>query len=195
MSGLRQFAFKQYWKVHVFCLMMMVIFRMFMSVQMGLLLWVALILSVLGSGCYTFTKPHELSKDIYTLMAVTSCVSLSIVAQRFLWIALRIDFRNLFFFLVSMLVFAGIVIVRMRIKEHERKRKRLTVREKIIKFRYAGWYFLLFLFFYQLILGYLLRPNFLTVLALSVAHANLLLSIWTYFDIRKLYARKQNRHI
>lgn len=190
MSGLRQFAFKQYLKVHIFCLLMMVIFRIFMNIQMGLMQWIVLILSVLGSIIYISTKPFMLSKDIYAVMAVTSCISLSITAQRFLWIALRIDLRNMFYFSLSMLIFAGIVAVWFRVKSRNRERKNRMIREKIKRLRYTGWFFLLFLFFYQLILSYLLRPNFLTVLALSVSHGNLLLVIWTYFDVRRLYVSK-----
>lgn len=188
MNGLRQFAFKQYLKVHIFCLLMMVIFRLFMNVQMGFMLWIAVIFSVLGSGIYTLTKPFMLSKEVYAVMAVTSCISLSIIAQRFLWIALRIDLRNMFYFLLSMLTFAGIVAVGLRMKGRHPKRRKKTARGTIKKLRATGWFFLLFLFFYQLILSYLLRPNFLTVLALLTSHVNLLLVIWTYFDVRKLYA-------
>jgi len=191
MSGLRQFAFKQYFKVHIFCLLMMGIFRIFMNVQMGFVLWFVLILSIFGSIIYLVTKPFMLSKDVYTVMAVSSCISLSMIAQRFLWIAFRIDLRNMLYFLVSMLVFATIVTMWLRMKGYKRKRKKKhqTIREKVNKLRYVGWFFLLFLFFYQVILSYLLRPNFLTVLALTVSHMNLLLIIWTYFDVRKLHLK------
>jgi hypothetical protein len=162
-----------------------------MNVQMGLMLWIALILSVLASGISLLTKPFMLSKDIYTIMAVTSCISLSIIAQRFLWIALRIDLRNMGYFLLSMLMFATLVAVGLRIKGRNKKSESRTAREKIKKLRYMGWLFLLFLFFYQLILSYLLRPNFLTVLALSVSYTNLLLMMWTYFDVRRLYVSRR----
>lgn len=190
MSGLRQFAFKQYLKVHIFCLLMMVIFRIFMNIQMGFMLWVVLILSTLGIISYSLTKPFMLSKEIYAVMAVTSCISLSIIVQRFLWIALRIDLRNMLYFFLSMLIFASIVTLSFCVKGRNKKKQHRSVREKIKRLRYTGWVFLLFLFFYQLILSYLLRPNFLTVLALTVSHVNLVLIIWTYFDVKRMYVSK-----
>lgn len=190
MSGLRQFAFKQYLKVHIFCLLMIIIFRIFMNVQTGFMMWTVLILSTFGVVLYLLTKPFMLSKDIYAVMAVTSCISLSIIVQRFLLIAFRIDFRNMLYFFLSMLFFASIVAVPFRTKGCKKKNKNKSIRKKIESLRYTGWLFLLFLFFYQLILSYLLRPNFLTVLALLVSHINLLLIIWTYFDVRRMYVTK-----
>ena len=189
MNSLRQFAFRQYLKVHIFCLLMMVIFRIFMTIQMGFMLWIVLLSSTFGSIVYLVTKPFMLSKDTYTVMAVTSCISLSIIAQRFLWIAFRIDWRNMLFFFLSMLLFASLIAVWFR-KKGWYRRKNQTMREKIGRLRYTGWSFFFFLFFYQLILSYLLRPNFLTVLALTVSHMNVLLMMWTYFDVRRLYVSK-----
>jgi len=170
---------------------MMVIFRLFMDVNLGFLLWMVLVLSTLCSGVYLCLKPYMVTKDIYALMAISSCFSFSIIALRFLWIALRIDLVNMMYFLFSMLVFAMIIVI---VKKRRRKGgKKRRVRQKVdaTKYiRYLAWGFLLFLFFYQLILSYLLRPNFLTVLALSVSHLNLLLIIWTYFDVKKLYEMK-----
>lgn len=190
MSGLRQFAFRQYLKIHIFCLLMMVIFRVFMNIQMGFMLWIVLILSTMGIIINILTKPFMLSKDIYAVMAVTSCISLSIIVQCFLWIAFRIDLRNMLYFLLSMLIFAGIVAVSFRMKGRNKKRKSISFRKKVERLRHMGWLLLLFLFFYQLILSYLLRPNLLTVLALTVSHANLLLIMWTYFDVRRMYVSK-----
>ena len=89
-----------------------------------------------------------------------------------------------------MLIFAGIVAGCMKVVNWRKKKK--FKRVGFVKcMRYFGWGFLVFLFFYQLILSYLLRPNFLTVLALSISHVNLLLIIWTYFDVKKLYRRRR----
>jgi len=129
-----------------------------------------------------------ITKDIYAMMAISSCFSFSTIALRFLWIALRIDLVNMMYFLFSMLVFAIVIAV---VKKGRRKKRRVRQKVDATKYiRYLAWGFLLFLFFYQLVLSYLLRPNFLTVLALSVSHLNLLLIIWTYFDVRKLYEGK-----
>ena len=191
MSKFRLFCFKQFYKVHIFCLLMMVVFRLFMNVNWGLLLWVVIIISTFCIGIYLFHKPIMVTKDVYAVMAISSCISLSIIAQRFLFTALRIDIVNMLYFFLSMIAFAAIVLGIMKITGWRRRR---GIRRKIgfIKFmRYLGWGFLVFLFFYQIVLSYLLRPNFLTVMALSVSHANLLLIIWTYFDVRRLYRRKR----
>jgi len=191
MSGFRLFCFKQFFKVHIFCLLMMVVFRLFMNVNLGFLLVVALIVSTLSSGLYLLYKPFMVTKDIYAIMAISSCISLSIIAQRFLWIALRIDLLNMMYFFLSLLIFAGIVVICVKFDDR-RKRRKFKRKINVVKgMRYFGWGVLLFLFFYQLILSYLLRPNFLTVMALSVSHVNLLLIIWTYFDVRKLYAPRR----
>lgn len=191
MSGFRLFCFKQFFKVHVFCLLMMVVFRLFMSMNLGFFLWIVVVVSVFCIGIYLLYKPAMITKDVYAIMAISSCISLSIIAQRFLWVALRIDLVNVLYFFLLMLIFAGIIGVSMKLGGWRKKR---GLRRKIgfVKFmRYLGWGFLVFLFFYQLILSYLLRPNFLTVMALSISHANLLLIIWTYFDVKKLYLRKR----
>ena len=196
MSGFRLFCFKQFFKVHLFCLLMMVVFRLFMNVNLGFLLWIALLISTSCSVIYLFLEPYMITKDIYAMMAISSCISFSIIAVSFLWIALRIDLVNMMYFLFSMLVFAAIVAVVKKDGRKSRKKGRGRRRRKvdIVKtMRYLGWGFLLFLFFYQLILSYLLRPNFLTVLALSVSHLNLLLIIWTYFDVKKLYGMKKQK--
>jgi len=193
MSGFRLFCFKQFFKVHIFCLAMMVVFRMFMGVSLGLMLWIALIVSTAASWCYLSTKPHQLTKDTYAVMAVASCFSLSIIAGRFLWIALSIDWGNLMFFLIAMVVLAVIVVGATRVAQSRKKRKRKRIRTQknaITYLRLVSWGFFGFLFFYQLILSFLLRPNFLTVMALSISHFNLLLIIWTYFDIGRLYSSK-----
>jgi len=188
MSGFRLFCFNQFFKVHLFCLLMMVIFRLFMGVRLGFLLWIVLIVSTICSGIYLCLKPYMITKDIYAIMAICSCFSFSIIAQRFLWIALRIDLANIMYFLLSMSVFATVIMV---VKKRKRKKRKVKKEVHVATYiRYLAWGFLLFLFFYQLILSYLLRPNFLTVLALSVSHLNLLLIIWTYFDVRKLYRGK-----
>jgi len=191
MSGFRLFCFKQFFKVHLFCLLMMAIFRLFMNVNLGFLLWIVLIISTLCSGIYMLYKPFMITKDVYAMMAISSCISLSIIAQRFLWIALRIDLVNIMYFLLSILIYGGIVMGVTKLKGRKKRRRHRQKIEMIKRLRYLGWGFLLFLFFYQLILSYLLRPNFLTVLALSVSHLNLLLIIWTYFDVRKLYEMKK----
>ena len=186
MSGFRLFCFKQFFKIHLFCLLMMVVFRLFMNVNLGFFLWVVLIVSAFFSVVHLCLKPYMITKDIYAMMAISSCVSFSIIAHRFLWIALRIDLFNMMYFFLSMLIFAAIVMIVRGRKKKKRAPQRREV--DIVKYlRYLGWGFLLFLFFYQLILSYLLRPNFLTVLALSVSHTNLLLIIWTYFDVKRLY--------
>lgn len=191
MSGFRLFCFKQFFKVHVFCLLMMVVFRMFMNVNLGVLLWMVLIISTLCSLTYLLIKPFAVTKDIYAIMAISSCISLSIIAQRFLWVALRIDLINMAYFLLSMVIYGMIVMAVVRLKGRGKKRRSRKKKDMIKRLRYLGWGFLLFLFFYQLVLSYLLRPNFLTVLALSVSHINLLLIMWTYFDVKKLYEVKK----
>jgi len=200
MSGFRLFCFKQFFKVHVFCLLMMAVFRLFMNVNLGFMLWIVLLVSTVSSGIYLFQKPYTITKDVYALMAISSCISLSLIAQRFLWIALRIDLINMMHFLFSMVIFALIVGGISHLKGQKKRRyhryqsHHRRVGKKVDWFkrlRYVGWSFLLFLFFYQIVLSYLLRPNFLTVMALSISHGNLLLIIWTYFDVRKLYERKR----
>jgi len=164
-----------------------------MNVSFGLLLWIVVIVSTSCIGIYLFYKPYiaskpfMITKDVYTIMAVSSCISLSIIAQRFLFIALRIDLINMLYFFLLMVLFAGIVAGSMKVMGW-RKKKGIRRKGSFLKIiRHLGWGFLLFLFFYQLVLSYLLRPNFLTVMALSVSHVNLLLIIWTYFDVRRLY--------
>ena len=191
MSGFRLFCFKQFCKIHVFCLLMMIVFKLFMNVNLGFLLWIVVIISTLSIGLYLLYKPLIITKDIYAIMAVSSCVSLSIIAQRFLWIALRIDLINMFYFFLLMLIFAGIVVGSLKVLGWQKKRGKGCKMDFVKLMRYVGWSFLVFLFFYQLILSYLLRPNFLTVMALSVSHTNLLLIIWTYFDVKKLYRNKR----
>ena len=191
MSGFRLFCFKQFFKVHVFCLLMMMIFKFFMNVNLGLLLWTVVVISTICIGIYLFFKPQRITKDIYAIMAVSSCISLSIIAQRFLWIALRIDLVNMMYFFLAMLIFAAVIAVSLRLGGWQRKRKNRRKKVSLIKcLRYLGWGLLLFLFFYQLVLSYMLRPNFLTVMALTISHINLLLIIWTYFDVKKLYAQR-----
>ena len=193
MSGFRLFCFKQFFKVHVFCLLMMIIFKFFMNVNLGLLLWIVIIISCLCVGIYLRVQPRMITKDIYAIMAVSSCISLSIIAQRFLWIALRIDLINMMYFFLAMLIFAVVVAGSLKLGGRS-KRKKYRRKVSFVKYlRYLGWGLLLFLFFYQLVLSYLLRPNFLTVLALSISHINLLLIIWTYFDVKKLYERKSRK--
>jgi len=169
---------------------MMVIFKLFMRVNLGFFLWIVVIISTLCIVIYLFYEPKMITKDVYAVMAVSSCISFFIIAQRFLWIALRIEFMNIMYFFLLMVVFAGIVAGSMKLRGWQKKnrfRKKVSFAKCM---KYGGWGFLVFLFFYQMILSYLLRPNFLTVMALSVSHANLLLIIWTYFDVRKLYRRK-----
>ena len=194
MSGFRLFCFKQFFKVHIFCLLMTAVFRLFMNVNLGFMLWLVLFVSTFSSGLYLLQRPYTITKDTYAILAVSACVSMSIIAQRFLWIALRIDLINMMYFLLSMLIFALIVVGKRHLanqKKHRYYRYRTQRKVDWLKrLRYIGWIFLLFLFFYQLILSYLLRPNFLTVMALSISHGNLLLIIWTYFDIKRLYAPK-----
>lgn len=193
MSAFRLFCFKQFFKVHIFCLMMMVVFRLFMNTSFGLLLWIALIASTFCSGVYLSHKPYMVTKDMYATVAIAACISLSIIAQRFLWIALRIDLLNMMYFLLSMLIFATLVAYGMRVKDKKKRWRKPKKVDWFLVFRYAGWGFLLFLFFYQLVLSYLLRPNFLTVMALTISHGNLLLLIWTYFDVKQMYAKKRYR--
>lgn len=187
MSAFRLFCFKQFFKVHIFCLLMLVVFRIFMNMNFNFFLWVVFILSTLCSGIYLLMKPFMVTRDIYAITAVLSCISLSIIARRFLWVALRIDLINMMYFFLSMLVFAVIIAIGMKFGGRRRSKKYKNAKARIKKLRYIGWFFLLFLFFYQLILSYLLRPNFLTVMALTISHVNLLLVMWTYFDVRRLY--------
>ena len=187
MSAFRLFCFKQFFKVHIFCLLMLVVFRIFMNMNFNFFLWVVFILSTLCSGIYLLMKPFMVTRDIYAIMAVLSCISLSIIARRFLWVALRIDLINMMYFFLSMLIFAVIIAIGMKLGGRRRSKKYKNAKARIKKLRYVGWFFLLFLFFYQLILSYLLRPNFLTVMALTISHVNLLLVMWTYFDVRRLY--------
>ena len=188
MSKFRLFCFKQFCKVHVFCLLMMAVFMLFMNVSLSFLLWIVIIISTLCIGIYFLSKSHMITKDTYAIMAVSSCISLSIIAQRFLFIALGIDLRDVMYFFLMMLTFAGIVAGCMKAIGW------IGFRQKVGFVRcmqYFCWAFLVFLFFYQLILSFLLQPNFLTVLALSISHSSLLLIIWTYFDVRKLYRRRR----
>ena len=197
MSRFRLFCFKQFCKVHVFCLLMMLVFRIFMNVNLGFILWIVAIISTLCIGIYLFykpymiKKPYMITKDIYAIMAISSCLCLSFIAQRFLFIALGIDLTNMVHFFLLMLIFAGIVAGSMKLIGW-RKKHGFRYQISFVKLmRYLGWGFLVFLFFYQLILSYLLRPNFLTVLALSISHGNLLLIIWTYFDVKQLYQKRR----
>lgn len=192
MEGFRLFCFKQFFKIHLFCLAMMVVFKLFMHVRFNVLLWLVLIFSIFCCGLYLRTKPYMLTKEIYATTAISSSFCMSIIAQRFLWIALRIDFLNMLYFFLSMVIFAMIISFALKFKT---KKKQPRFRKKVCwvtRLRYMGWGFFLFLFFYQLILSYLLRPNFLTVMALSISHGNLLLIMWTYFDIKKLYGKKSS---
>jgi len=168
---------------------MMVIFRLFMGVSLGVTLWIAMIISALATSGYLFLKPFLITRDTYTIMAISSCISLSIIAGHFLWIALSIDWGNLMFFLIAMVVFAVIVLASSKLLRKRKKKKR-TKTDYFTYLRIVGWGFLGFLFFYQVILSFLLRPNFLTVMALAISHFNLLLIIWTYFDIGRLYGSK-----
>ncbi|MCL1990639.1 MAG: hypothetical protein FWG67_07105 [Defluviitaleaceae bacterium] len=153
----------------------------------------AIFFSTLGSGIYLSHKPYMITKDIYAIMAVSSCLSLSIIAQRFLWIAFRIDLMNMMYFFLAMFMFAFIAASAMKLKRRKKK-KRIKKRINWLKrLSYIGWGFLMFLFFYQLMLSYLLRPNFLTVMALSISHGNLLLIMWTYVDVKQLYEPRKRR--
>lgn len=190
MSGFRLFCFKQFFKVHVFCLLMMAVFRLLMNVNLGFLLWIALFVSSFSSGLYLLQKPYTITKDTYAILAISSCVSLSIIAQRFLLIALRIDLMNMMYFLLSIVIFGLIVAWQMHSKDQRKQKRHRKKVDWLKRLRYIGWGFLLFLFFYQLVLSYVLRPNFLTVMALSISHGNLLLIIWTYFDVKRLYASR-----
>jgi len=187
MSVFRLFCFKQFFKVHVFCLAMLVIFRLVMNINFGVMQSVVLLFSTLCSGVYLFLKPFMITKDIYALMAILSCTSLSMITWRLLLVALGIDFVNMMYFFLSMLIFTLIIVGSQTLWQKRRKRRPLKKRLKNL--RYLGWGFMVFLFLYQLVLSYLLRPNFLTVMALTISHANLLLMIWTYFDLKRLYAR------
>ena len=190
MSGFRLFCFKQFFKVHVFCLVMMVIFRLFMNVNLGFTLWIAMVISVLFSSYYLLTKSFMITRDTYALMAIASCVSLSIIAGHFLWIAIGVDLMNMIYFLMAMVVFAICITISVQFKRSKKKKKNRKQFDLIKFLRIIGWSFFGFLFFYQLVLSYLLRPNFLTVMALAISHFNLLLIIWTYFDIGRLYSSK-----
>ena len=186
MSRLRLFLFKQYFKIHVFCLLMIVTFRLFMNVRVGFLLWLVIVISACNVLIGLATKTYFLSKDVYTIVAASACFSLSLISWRFLWVALAIDLRNMSHFLIAMLLFAGVTFVITKLLPHRKRRPRKSGR-LMRKLRYTGWALLVFLFFYQVVLSYLLRPNFLTVLSLSVSHVNLLVIIWTYFDLKKLH--------
>jgi len=192
MSRLHQFLFKQYFKIHVFCLLMIVTFRFLMDVHVGLFMWLVVVTSVCSVLIGITTKPFFLSKDVYAIVAVSACFSLTLVSWRFLWVALAIDLRNMMHFLVVMLIFALVTFIISKKLPH-RKRKSWRSKRLIRRLKYIGWSLLVFLFFYQVVLSYLLRPNFLTVLSLSVSHVNLLVIIWTYFDLRKLYRLQRLR--
>ena len=187
MSRFRLFCFKQFFKVHFFCMMMLAVFRLFMGVHLGVVLGVSFGVSVVGSLSYLLIKPYQLTRKIYSAMAISASLSLTIVSCKFLWIALAIDFINMIYFLIAMVVFSVLITLGARYFEKRKKRKRKTSVDLIKFFRILGWCFFAFLFFYQLVLSYLLRPNFLTVLALSISHFNLVLIIWTYFDVGRLY--------
>jgi len=186
MSRLRLFLFKQYFKIHVFCLLMIVILRTFMDVRAGFLLWLVIIVSTGNVLIGLTTKAHLVSKDVYTIVATSACFSLTLISWRFLWVALAIDLRNMSHFLVAMIIFSGLTFLISKLLPYRRRRRRRS-RWRISHLRYVGWTLLIFLFFYQVILSYLLRPNFLTVLSLSVSHMNLLVLMWTYFDLKKLH--------
>jgi len=169
---------------------MMVIFRLFMNVNLGFTLWIAMVISVLFSSYYLLTKSFMITRDTYALMAIASCVSLSIIAGHFLWIAIGVDLMNMIYFLMAMVVFAICITISVQFKRSKKKKKNRKQFDLIKFLRIIGWSFFGFLFFYQLVLSYLLRPNFLTVMALAISHFNLLLIIWTYFDIGRLYSSK-----
>ena len=199
MSGLRLFCFKQFFKLHVFVLVMLVIFRLFMNVHFGGLLWGAFVISFCNVSLHLAIKPFKITGFLYVTTAVSGCVSLTIISWRFLLVALGIDVKNMLYFLCSMVLFGGLVYLYVIYKKNRNKQRRKRRTPWHRKLRYMGWVFLLFLFFYQLILSYLLRPNFLTVMALTVSHLNLLLIMWTYFDVKQLclvgdgYANKSNK--
>lgn len=165
---------------------MIVIFRLFMDVGTGFFLWLVVVISLCNLLIGLVTKAYALSKDVYTVVAVSACFSLTLVSWRFLWVALAIDLRNMFHFLMAMLIFSGLTFILTKLRPYRKRRSQKSGRW-IRKLRYTGWTLMVFLFFYQVVLSYLLRPNFLTVLSLSVSHVNLLVIIWTYFDLKKLH--------
>jgi len=189
MTRLRLFCFKQFFKIHIFCVLMTLVFNFFMKTNFGIDLWFVLILSTVNILIFLFTRKFKITCDHYTFAAITSCISLSIITVRFLWVAFFIDLFNMIYFFTSLLIFGIIVAVVIKMKSSKSKVKKRKNVDIIKRLRYLGWSFLLFLFFYQLILSYLLRPNFLTVMALSISHLNLLLIMWTYFDILQLYKK------
>lgn len=194
MSKLRLFCYKQFFKIHIFCLLMMVVFRLIMNVELGFFMWISLIISVFCTLIHSFTKSDEITEYMYAIMAVLTCISLSLVTKRMLIIALRIDIRNFFYFLIAMSIFA--IFVMWCTRAYDRRRINSSRKEhgKIDygkRFQYLGWAFLIFLFFYQIILSYVLRPNVLTIIALSISHLNLLLIMFTYFDLKNLNTSKR----
>ena len=189
MTKIHIFLFKQYQKIHVFCLLMLIAFQIVMNVRMNSFLWLAAFSSIFANLVYFATNPNKLKRRTYTLLAISSCFSLTTIAIRFLWIAFMIDLRNIRAFFLGMLIFGCLVILATKFIPY-RKKSKLTLEKLTSRLKIVGWGLMIFLFFYQITLSYIFRPNFLTITSLTVSHFNLILVIWVYFDIKRLYQIK-----
>ena len=183
MSRLRMWLFKQHAKIQIFSLMMLAINRWLMQLSNPFIANTIIVVAIAGLILYMSVKIWEITADIYAISATLSCLNLGLVSLRFSIIAFRIDFRNILVFFGSLLLFTFILLWYSRRK----KRKKHHQWTKII--RKIGWGFSLFFFFYQLVLGYILRPNFLIIMALTLSHLTLIWWIYIYFDMKQLYGK------
>ena len=183
MNFLHHLLFKFHFYTHVFCLIMLLILTLFINISFGLLMSLSLGFSLIGIIIHFYIKlnPQNITKDIYAITAVTSNISLSIISKILLFIAIRIDFMNFIYFLISLFIF--LIVTYFLLKK--RNRKKMLPLGKIIK---RAMLFAVFLLLsYQIILAYFLRPNFLVNISLIISNINLMMLIFTYFDLKRLY--------
>jgi len=155
--------------------------RLVLNVNFGLLMMVSLGLSVIGVLSYAATKAHEMTRDVFTIGALTSAISLMIISKLLLFIAIRIELANFMYFALALLAFTLITFLIIRRKFRIRE---LSFTKLLKRIFFAA---IVFIFLYQIILGYFLRPNFLVTLSLFLSNVSQMFLIFTYFNLKHLY--------
>ena len=181
MSFVNQILFKLHFFINIFCLLMVGFLILFLGINFGLFMIISLGLSVIGVVSYVLTKAHEMTDDIFTVGALTSSLSLSVISKLLLFIAIRIEMANFMYFALALLMFTFITFLIIRKKFRIRK---LTFTRLLKRVVFAT---LLFTFLYQIILGYFLRPNFLVTLSLLLSQVSQGFLAFTYFHLKYIY--------
>jgi len=181
MSLLDRGLFKIHFFINIFCLLMVGFLRLFLGVNVGLFMILSALMSVIGVLSYVLTKAHEVSPDIFTVGALTSALSLTVVAKLLLFIAIRIEFANFMYFALALMMFTFISFLIVRRKFRLRKLTFVRLVKRVVVAT------LLFIFLYQIILGYFLRPNFLVTFSLLLSQVSQVFLAFTYFYLKYMY--------